>query len=113
MTSEIFPHDYIERSPRPEPDIGVETVTVRLTGFYLERFRQFAEVSGVSSKSDIMREALSLLFACVSTDDEGNQVEITLKRKRLDGLPYPEVSLLEFLELPTLNTYIKNKKAGV
>lgn len=110
MSKKLFLDDYIERTPRPEPNIGEENVTLRLSGVYLERFRQFTKISGVSSKSEIMREALSLLFACSAEDGEGNPVEIILRRKNFYGTPHPEVPLLDFLELPILNTYLKNKK---
>lgn len=112
-TSKLFAGDYIERTPLPEPSIGEENATLRLSGIYLERFRDFSKTSGVTSRSVIMREALSLLFACASTDGQGNPVEIILRRKNHDGLPHKEVSLLDFLELPTLNTYIQNRNKGV
>lgn len=109
-TGKMFPEDYIERTPRPEPNIGEENVTLRLSGLYLERYREFRKISGIKSGSIIMREALSLLFACSAVDGEENPVEIILRRKNHAGLPYPEVSLLEFLDLPTLNAYVRNKK---
>jgi hypothetical protein len=112
VTKKLPRGDYIERAPRPEPNIGEEQLTLRLAGLYLERFKEFVRISEESSKSTIMREALSLLFICASTDAQGNQVEVILRRKDQNGSPLPEVTLLEFLDLPTLNSYIKNRDSS-
>ncbi len=103
-------NDYIERTPRPEPRNGEEQVTFRLSGFYLERFQEFTKTSGETSKSVIIREALSLLFACASTDAQGNPVEVIIRRKNHNGVPLPDEPIQEFLELISLSTYLKNRK---
>lgn len=100
------PDDFIERTPRPnDKDQGSATLTYRLSGNWLASWQRYMERSGATKNSDVIREALSLLFACASTDASGEPVKIILRHKAADGQDLPDEDLVEFLRLRTLKVY--------
>ena len=102
--------DYIERTPVPEAKTEREqNITFRLTGNWLARWRLYMATTGEPRKSEVLRDCLSLLFACAATDARGNPVRIILKRQDRDGKEMPDEDLIEFLGLPTLLEYRKRR----
>lgn len=95
----------IDRVLRVEPKVGEENITIRLSGAWLSRWRTVMECAGDSSKSDVMREALSLYFSANSLDDSGEPVRVILRRKDASGNDMPDVDLIDYLNLPTVQAY--------
>lgn len=102
--------DSIERSPVPEAKTGEENVTFRLSGNWLARWKMYMETTGSPAKSEVLRDCLSLLFACASTDGQGDPVQIILRRKDVLGRELPDVDLIEFLNLPTVSAYRASRR---
>lgn len=95
----------IDRVPLAEPRIGDETITIRLSGNWLTRWRSLMEGAGTASKVDVLRECLSLGFACASLDENGEPVRVILRRKNKNGEEMPEEDLVDFLGLRTVQAY--------
>lgn len=95
----------IDRVPLTEPRVGDETITIRLSGNWLTRWRSLMEGAGDASKVDVLRECLSLSFACASLDENGEPVRVILRRKNKDGEEMPEEDLVDFLGLRTIQAY--------
>ena len=86
-----------------------ESLTFRLSGDWLERWRLFIKISKPRKKTDVTKEALSLLFACTSVDAQGNPVEVVIRCKDKDGNSLPEVDILDYLHLELAKKYIASR----
>lgn len=95
----------VDRTPLTEPKVGEETITIRLSGNWLTRWRSLMEGAGEASKVDVLRECLSLSFACASIDESDEPVRVVLRRKNKNGDEMPEEDLVDFLGLRTIQAY--------
>jgi hypothetical protein len=102
--------DRFEKVPELEPKVGEETINFRLNGSWLVRWKSYMELAGNPAKSDVLRECLTLLFACASTDAQGKLVQVVLRRDDEFGRPMADVDLVEYLNLPSLQAYRLSRK---
>jgi hypothetical protein len=105
MTAMPNKSELLDHTPKIEPKVGERNVTVRLSGQWLSRWNTLMECAGKTSPSDVMREALALLFAGASLDESGEPVRLVLRRKDAQGREMPDIDAADYLGLPTIQAY--------